>query len=98
MREQLLALDRTGLNLAAEDVPSWTKQSAERALKAQARAKKLFTASITLTEAAPTADVDNQALLRGFGPRFSGAWNIEEVEHDLVQGRTTLDLYNGGSA
>lgn len=95
--ERLVHLVNSGLTLVPEDVPEDTSQGEQRALKAQARARKLFTATMPLQEARPEVDVDWQAVLRGFGPRFSGAWNISAVDHDLTGGFTTLEIYNGGS-
>lgn len=96
--ERAVQLDRTGLTIASDVEPSYSKQAEQRALKAAARAKKIFTMQVSLTEAIPVADVDQHAILYGFGARFSGVWNIEEVEHDLVRGTTSLSIYNGGSS
>lgn len=96
--ERATKLDRTGLTIATEVSPSYSKQAEERALKAQARAKEVFKASVPLTEAIPDVDVDHHAVLFGFGARFNGIWNISEVEHDLKVGRTSLEIYNGGSS
>lgn len=95
--ERAVSLDRTGLTIANEVSPSYSKQAIERALKSQAKAKEVFRASMPLTEALPDADVSHHAVLYGFGARFNGVWNISEVEHDFRSGRTSLDLYNGGS-
>lgn len=96
--ERSIRMERTGLSLTASMFPSFTDQAIEQAARAQARAKKLFFGSVKLTEALPDADVDDQALLRGFGPRWSGVWNIESITHDLVNVTTSLQLYNGGSS
>jgi phage protein D len=95
--ERMVQLERTGLTLRNQDSPSFTSQASQRAQRAQSRAKELFKGSITFEEAHPEIDVDDMAELRGFGPRFSGFWNIKEVEHNIKQGTTTLDIYNGGS-
>lgn len=96
--ERAVKLDRTGLTVFSDVSPSYSKQAEERALKSQAKAKDVFKASMPLTEARPDIDVDGHAVLFGFGQRFNGVWNISEVEHDLAKGRTSLDLYNGGSS
>lgn len=96
--EVVTHLANTGLVLASEGTPEFTSQAEQRSLKAQAKAKRLFEASISFTRAYPDLDVDWQLLLENWGPRFSGAWNIESVEHDLVNGTTSVQIYNGGSS
>ncbi|MFG0245739.1 MAG: hypothetical protein ACF8MF_06795 [Phycisphaerales bacterium JB052] len=95
--ERIVQLERTGLTLQNEDSPSYSSQAAQRAQRAQARAKELFKGNIPLDRAYPEIDVDGMAELRGFGPRFSGFWNVRSVSHDLVQGHTSISIYNGGS-
>lgn len=96
--EVMTRLANTGLVLANEGAPEFTSQAEQRSLKAQAKARQLFEASLDLTRAYPEVDVDWQVLLEGYGPRFSGAWNVREVTHDVIGGTTSLELYNGGSS
>lgn len=96
--ERYVRLERTGLVLPSADTPSWTSQAIERAALAQARARQLFRGRLDLTVAAPELDVTSQLLLRGFGPRFSGAWNVEGVTHHLKGGTTSCEIANGGSS
>lgn len=94
--ERLVMLDQTGLTLTSEDFPSYSAQTVERALKAQAKAREVFRGSLVL-EARPEIEVDSSLLLRGFGARWSGVWRVGNVLHDLVDGTTTVEIYNGGA-
>mgnify|MGYP001791906911 CR=1 FL=1 len=95
--EVMTRLSNTGLVLANEGTPEFTSQAEQRSLKAQAKARRLFEGNLDLTRAYPEVDVDWQVLLENFGPRFSGAWNVSQVDHDLTRGTTSLQIYNGGS-
>lgn len=90
-------LGRTGLAIQQNLEPSFTSQQVEKAMKAQGRAKEVFKAIIPATEAFPEIDVDDFALLEGFGPRLSGVWNIKSLTHDLKLNTTSFELYNGGA-
>lgn len=90
-------LNNVGLVLDSENAPGITKHTQQRALSAQAKARKVFTGSITLHEAFPALDVSDQIILGGFGARFSGAWNISSIRLGLTQGTQTVALFNGGS-
>lgn len=90
-------LERSGLTVDGGNFPSYTHQQFERAKKAQAHAKKIFKATIASTNAFGDAAIDDVVTLQGFGARFDGLWFVENLVHDLVRGRTTFDLYNGGS-
>jgi phage protein D len=94
--ERLVMLDQTGLTLTSEEFPSYSAQTVERALKAQAKARDVFRGSLVL-EARPQIEVDSSLLLRGFGARWSGVWRVSNVLHDLVDGTTSVEIYNGGA-
>jgi phage protein D len=90
-------IDPLGLNIQATLAPSFDAQALERTKQAQARARKIFTATFPMTTAFPEADVDDQIIARGFGRRFDGVWNVEGITHDLVRSTTVFNCFNGGS-
>lgn len=95
---RIVALERTGLTLAASDSASYTSQAVEQAMAAQSKARKVFKGRLEFTEIRPDLRLSSALLLRGFGPRFSGVWFIDSIRHPLNGGRgTTVEIYNGGA-
>lgn len=87
-----------GLLLTYASFPSYTKEQVEKVKKSQARAQKIFRASIESTDCFAGASLDDAVILEGVGKRFSGVWLIDSLTHDLVDGHTSFELYNSGSA
>lgn len=95
---RIVALERTGLTLAAIDSASFTSQAIEQTMAAQSRTRRVFSGRLHFTTIRPELRLRSALLLRGFGPRFSGVWFIDSIRHPLNGGGgTTVEIYNGGA-
>lgn len=97
-RQQLVTLSRTGVLLASDDAPSYTDQTVEQALKAGAKQRKVFTASLEVTPGDPRAELRRGVFVEGFGARFDGAWVVEEINQDCTRDKTKYRIYSDGAA
>lgn len=95
--QRLVTLGRTGILLASEDTPSYTDQTVEQALKAGARQRKVFTASLEVAPGLPLASLRRGVFIEGFGARWDGAWVVDTFTHNLGADRTRFALYNDGA-
>lgn len=89
-------IQRAGLALSTDDFPSFSKQAVLKSKQAQARAKKVFTATIVAEGLLTEFDTDDVAILQRFGDRLSGVWNIEAIQLSFADRTTTFNLFNGG--
>lgn len=97
-QRRAVRLERLGLSLDGENLPSFTDQTIELAAKAVSNKAKVFFAEIRLTGLLLGVWPGHQVLLRGVGPRWSGVWNVESVQHELLTPKfTTLWVYNSGA-
>lgn len=95
--QRLVTLSRTGVLLASDDAPSYTDETVELALRAGARQRKVFTAQLDVSPGDPDAQLRRAVFVEGVGARYSGAWVVEEIQHDCTRDRTRFSIYNDGA-
>lgn len=97
VQARAVQLANTGVVLASDDAPSFSDDTIQRALKAGAKQRRVFVATVTIAPAIPELTPRSALFVEGMGARYNGAWVIESITDDMIADRQTLTIYSDGA-